>query len=395
MTGATHSGSVSVRGGRFTVATSGFADGPAQPLVRYLNDRGAAAVTMIQHPLVLEGPAEHRVTYFEDGEWVRTRELKRPSRPPYTYVLDPITPAKISRCDAWIGFNCLVTAQGLLMRRLGVVRRVVHWNVDFVPDRFGSRAMTRAYEWLDRQCCVRADGRVELSDAAFRGRLDAYHLDAASCPAELIPMGSWTAAAPKTSVDRLAEPHLVFLGHVVERMGLPLLLDVVEILRGRGRYVHTDVIGSGPALPGLQADAQRRGLSDAITWHGFIAEFADVERILAAACVALAPYETSGDSFSRFADPGKLKAYLGAGLPIVLTDVPPNARDLADHAGASVVPPDAHKFVDAIEELLDDPRRWEAGHHASLEYSRRFDWATMFDGSLPRVGLDVEVSKRN
>jgi len=379
--------SVRVPGGTFTVAASGFADGPAQPLVRYLNQHGAAAVTLIQHPLVAEGPAEHRVSHFEGGELVRTRVLKRPSRPPFTYALDPISPLRIGRSDVWVGFNCLATAQGLLMRRLGFVRHVIHWNVDFVPERFGANVMTRAYEWLDRQCCIRSEGRVELSDAAYRGRLSAYNLEAESCPAELIPMGSWTEEAPKTNAQRLVEPRIVFLGHIVERMGLPLLLDVVEILRDRGRVVHADVIGAGPVLSSLQADATRRGLTSLITWHGFVADYADVERILADACVALAPYETSADSFSRYADPGKLKAYLGAGLPILLTDVPPNAAELAEQAGACVVPPDASAFADAIERLIDDQRSWETRHRASLEYGRRFDWATMFTESLPRLGL--------
>jgi len=379
----------------FTVVASGFADGPAQPLVRYLNEHGAASVTLIQHPLVAEGPDEHRVSQFENGALLRAKVMHRPTRPPLTYVLDPITPVRINRSDAWIGFNCLATAQGLIARRLGLTRHVVHWNVDFVPNRFGPNAMTRAYEWLDRKCCVRSDGRVELSDAAYRGRLSAYGLSAHSCPAELIPMGSWTAAAPKASAQHLHEPRIVFLGHIVERMGLPLLLDVVEILRDRGRVVHADVIGSGPALPALQADAARRGLTSSITWHGFVAEYTDVERILAGACVALAPYETSGDSFSRYADPGKLKAYLGAGLPILLTDVPPNAGELAVHAGARVVPPDASAFADAVEGLIDNRALWETTHRASLLYGHRFDWATMFDRSLPRIGIETGSTLRH
>ena len=378
---------VSVLGGTFVVVASGFADGPAQPLVRFLNEHGAARVTVLAHPLVAEGPGEHRVEEFINGQRSRRRVLKRPNKPPFTYLFDPVSPFHIKRADAWIGFNCLATGQGLLRRRLGFVRRVIHWNVDFVPQRFGRNAMTTTYEWLDRLCCVRSDGRVELSSAAMDGRIAAYNLADVGCPAEIIPMGSWNQHAPKTSAVSLDEPRIVFLGHIVQRMGLPLLLDVVEILRDRGRTIPVDVVGGGPELPSLRQAAGQRALNDLITWHGFVSDFADVERVLAQATLALAPYETSEDSFSRFADPGKLKAYLGAGLPILLTDVPPNAGDLAERAGARVLPPDAVAFADAIERLVDDRTEWERCHAASLEYAHRFDWETMFSESLPRLGL--------
>ena len=119
-------------------------------------------------------------------------------------------------------------------------------------------------------------------------------------------------------------------------------------------------------------------------------DFAEVQRLLATAAVALAPYEMSETSFSRFADPGKLKAYLAAGLPILLTPVPPNADELADHGGATVLPPDPEAFADAVCRLLDDPADWERRHGAAVEHSLQFDWSTMLRRSLPRLGIAVD-----
>jgi glycosyltransferase involved in cell wall biosynthesis len=200
-------------------------------------------------------------------------------------------------------------------------------------------------------------------------------------------MGSWNAEAPKSSESSLDNPRVVFLGHIVERMGLPLLLDVVEILKDRGSEVRTDVIGGGPALAGLQLSASARGIDGHITWHGFLADFAAVETLLAGASIAVAPYETNESSFSRFADPGKLKAYLGAGLPILLTDVPPNAFELMQNAGASVLQPDAQTFADEIERLVSHRDEWSRRHRLSLEHAQRFDWENLFSESLPRLGI--------
>ena len=124
-----------------------------------------------------------------------------------------------------------------------------------------------------------------------------------------------------------------------------------------------------------------------VTIHGFVADFADVAMILSRAAIAVAPYEATGDSFSQFADPGKLKAYLGAGLPIVLTGVPPNAGDLAASGGAAIVAPDAGAFADEIERVLGHRDCWEKRHRAALAYATRFDWETLFASSLPAIGI--------
>ncbi|MFT3853909.1 MAG: glycosyltransferase [Ilumatobacteraceae bacterium] len=124
-----------------------------------------------------------------------------------------------------------------------------------------------------------------------------------------------------------------------------------------------------------------------VTFHGFLTDFADVQRVLADACVAVAPYEVSDDSFTRFADPGKLKAYLAAGLPILLTDVPPNAAELAEAGAAELLGPSPDDFARAISAMLDDEARWRRRHEAALAWRRRFDWAALFDAGLPDVGI--------
>ena len=387
------SSSVAIDGGSFIVVASGHADGPAQPLVRFLNDHRAARVSVLTHPLVPEGPGEHWFDQFIDGVAQGRRIRTLPNKPPFTYGFDPFVPFHIPRADAWIGFNCLATAQGLLRRRARLVRHVVHWNVDFVPQRFGASAMTAAYEWLDRRCCMRSDGRVELSEAAMGGRLDAYGLTRDDCPAEIIPMGAWNAESPKTSGANLANPRIVFLGHLVERMGLALLVETLAVLKSRGVDFRADIIGGGPLLSDVRLRCSDAGLGDVVTIHGFVADFADVARVLSEAVVAVAPYEVDEHSFSRFADPGKLKAYLGAGLPIVLTDVPPNADELSRLGGAVIVRPQPGAFADEIQTMLLDHALWQRRHQAALEYANRFDWDMLLSRSLPAVGIKLSDAR--
>jgi glycosyltransferase involved in cell wall biosynthesis len=364
----------------FAIVSNGFADGPAQALRDYLVARGADVVTVF-HPLTPEQGTTHLISGYAGGRQVDERRVRLPLRPPSSYALDPFVPLLPPRADVWFGFNPLACARGLAPRR---GRRVILWSVDFVPDRFGPGTLpTRVYDRLDRACCRRADARVELSAAARDGRNARHALNGEAAKAHVVPMGAWLDRVPTTGIDGYANRRVVFLGHLVERQGVDVLLDALA-----GCRVAADVVGTGPLEAALRERAAKLGLD--VTFHGYVVDHREVERILSAASVAVAPYRRSDDTFTRYADPGKLKAYAAAGLPIVLTDVPPNARELEGEAGADVVADEATALAAAIERSLSSPEGWRARREAALAYARRFDWNVLLGDLLDK--LDVNPS---
>lgn len=368
----------------YVIASNGFAEGPAQALRDYLLARGASVVTIF-HPLTPEQGTRHLVTRYEDGRAVQTRSIPVPVRAPASFAVDPLVPLLPPRARVWFGFNPLACARGLAARGTRRAERVILWSVDFVPDRFGAGTVpTRVYDAVDRMCCRRADGRVELSAAARDGRNARHHLSGDAARAHVVPMGAWLERVPTTSPDAAGRRRVAFLGHLVERQGVDTLLHALALLDD----VDADIVGSGPLEGALRAQAKELGLDARVTFHGYVPDHVDVERILAGASVAVAPYRASDDSFTRFADPGKLKAYLAAGLPIVLTDVPPNARELAAEAGAQLADDDARALANALAETLASPETWRTRREAALDYARRFDWSVLLVGVLE----DLDVS---
>ncbi|MBE9141492.1 glycosyltransferase family 4 protein [Nodosilinea sp. LEGE 07088] len=73
----------------------------------------------------------------------------------------------------------------------------------------------------------------------------------------------------KGSLSSLLHPIFLFVGHVIPRKGLPLLLEACASLQMRG---HTDytllVVGDGSQTSELQAFCQKSGLIDRIIWVG-------------------------------------------------------------------------------------------------------------------------------
>jgi glycosyltransferase involved in cell wall biosynthesis len=320
----------------------------------------------------------------EPGKAPVTRRVSLPFRPPYTYPLDLVVPRRAPAVDGWFGFNSLAAARGLMARRRHRADTVVYWCVDFVPARFGRGPLTRAYDALDRLCSTHADARFELSEAALEGRNDRHGIPTDElAPARVVPMGAWLERVPTTESEGHRARRVVFLGHLVPRQGVRLLLEALAQLDD----VEGDIIGRGPLEADLRREAERLGLGDRLRFHGFVEDYREVERLLSLASIAVAPYEPTQDSFSRYADPGKLKGYLAAGLPILLTDVPPNARDLERRGGAEIVPFSAEVLAHAIRRLLDAHEEWTRRRADALELAREFDWPTILEPAVASIGF--------
>jgi glycosyltransferase involved in cell wall biosynthesis len=357
---------------KVAIVSNGFADGPAQALRDYLVTRTVDVVTVF-HPLTPEQGRSHRIATYGAGAQIGERVVRFPLRPPASFALDPFVPLFPPRVDAWFGFNPLACARGFVAR----ADQVVLWSVDFVPDRFGRGTIaTRIYDRLDRLSCRRADARIELSEAARDARNRRHGLDGKAAHVHVVPMGAWIDRVPTTTEESFRRRRVVFLGHLVDRQGVATLLDALRQLNLRA-----DVIGTGPLEGGLREKAP------GVTFHGYVADHREVERLLSEAAVAVAPYRQTAATFTRYADPGKLKAYLAAGLPIVLTDVPPNAHELAVEAGAEIVADDAAALADGISRALDSPEQWRARRESALRYARRFDWNVLLGDLLEKLDL--------
>jgi glycosyltransferase involved in cell wall biosynthesis len=373
----------------FAIVANGFTDGPAQALRDYLVTQGAE-VFAVSHPLSREDGKRHVIRRYAEGLLEHERRVLVPLRPPLSFAVDSLIPLLPPRVDAWFGFNPLACGRGLVARAQRRASFVALWSVDFVPDRFGRKSpATALYDRLDRLCCNRADARIELSETARDERERRHDLQADAAPTHIVPMGAWLERAATTTPESFERKRVAYLGHLVPRQGVELLLEALEVLGRRGEPVSADVIGTGPLEADLRERAMQLGLRDTIRFHGFVANHREVERILAESSLGVAPYRPGHDTFTRYADPGKLKAYLAAGLPIVLTGVPPNARLLERAAGAEVVEYNAVALADAISAGLSSAGLWSERRAAARAYARQFDWATLLPELLQKLGLNA------
>lgn len=91
-------------------------------------------------------------------------------------------------------------------------------------------------------------------------------------PVTIVPFG--TAAGAYSELDQPkpdGTKQLLFVGRLVERKGIPYLIEAVDIL-AKQIPVNLSIVGSGPEEPRLKELARSRGLEQSITFHGRISQ---------------------------------------------------------------------------------------------------------------------------
>lgn len=372
----------------FAVVANGSENSPpARPLRDFLLAHGARRVTTVIHPLLVENGSDHWITRFDQSGTARRRRIRLPARPPLTYALDPFVPLDLEPVDAWLGINNLAAGRGLLQRRRGRARKVGYWAIDFSGDRFGASPLTRAYDAVDRLVGSHADARWEVSQAALDARTERLGLSPATmAPGRVMPMGAWLARVPQAPEDGFRTRKVIFLGHLVERQGVGLLLEALRLLGDRDVDFRAEIAGRGPLEDELRARSAKLGLAERVRFTGFVDDPDRLAEFVASAAVAVAPYDTEIESFTRYADPSKVRAYMAGGLPVVMTPVPPNSEELAREGSAELVAFEAGAMAAAIARALE-PDEWTRRRAAALDYMQRFDWDHLLGPALADLGF--------
>lgn len=274
------------------------------------------------------------------------------------------------RVDEYIGVDSLNATAGLLLRTVGLARRVVFWTIDYAPHRFESRSLNRLYLRLDRLCVERCTETWNLSprmEAARRER----HVAGAQ---RVVPMGA-TARAPRPPSH---PSRLVHMGSLLEKQGVQMAIRALPIVRSTVPDATLLVIGDGPYRPELETLAHELGLAGVVEFSGYVDDHEAVEQLIAESGVALATYDPQLVDFTYYADPGKIKTYLAAGVPVVATDVPWSAGWLASNGAGVVVHYDAEDVARGVLALLAD----RSARTAAVRLGALSDWSRIFDAAF-------------
>jgi glycosyltransferase involved in cell wall biosynthesis len=160
---------------------------------------------------------------------------------------------------------------------------------------------------------------------------------------------------PQPELKRGKQFLVGYVGVMGQQEGIPYLLQAAKIIKEKfGRTdIHYGLVGGGPELELLRAQAAQMGLADDVTFTGRVPD-AELLAMLNTADVCVNPdeYNPMNDKSTM----NKIMEYMALGKPIVQFDLA-EGRFSAQEASVYAKPNDAEDMARQIVALLDDPEK--------------------------------------
>jgi glycosyltransferase involved in cell wall biosynthesis len=337
---------------------------------------------------VVDGVRVHRFRYAPRGWETLTHDQTAPDRireRPWFLGLVPGYVAAGSRAAARLaktgGFDVVHAFWPIPQGVLGLAAKRAS-GLPLVSTFFGVELT-----WMEKQFpflapllrrIVRGSDAVTAISTYTAGRLEKQ---VPGVRPAIIPFGAAVDAPPAPppwTYDGTRPFELLFVGRLVERKGVHLLLDALATLPPERRVV-LRVVGDGPDRAKLEERAQRLGLGERAAFHGFVSKNELQARLAGCdAFVLPAVIDAKGDT---------------EGLGVVLIEAMSYARPaIASAAGGIVdivrdgrngwlVPPgDAPALAAAITAAMDDPARArQLGLNGRADVEANFAWDVIAD----------------
>ena len=291
------------------------------------------------------------------------------------------------RWDFYIGVDGLSSFSGIILRALGMVRKVVYWSTDFVPNkRFNSGLMNTIYQEVNKYSLKKCDHAWNLSPRMSEGRAKLLGWTSEEFSKQIVvPWGVWSEKRGLVPLEKINPYTLVFLGHLLEKQGVQLVLKAVPKIVQEIPDFQFLVIGTGPYEEKLKQMVKDLRIEKYVTFTGLIKSHDEVDDLMSQCALAAAPYDITKDTWTYWADPGKFKNYFATSLPVILTPVSYNAMEIHKRHCGIVINYDKDEFAKAVCSLMLNKDLLQEYRFNAYEYSLKFDWSKIFNYAFSTV----------
>lgn len=355
-------------------------------LYDYLVGKKAKLVTKMNFPL----PELPYLKHLEITTNAKGREIEREIRksmykpPSFAYLFQSLQLLFIVgrsgySYDVVIAQDSLLAFLSLFLRLFGKAKKVIFYSHGIDKTRFSNDLFNNLYRLFDTVAAKNADFNCFLSKkmAVIRKNQGIDEKRLFWIPSS-IPVSS---VARKTSV---VNKKIVFLGTVDKKNGADKLVEMIELVRRKVPSATLDVMGNGSYFDELKSEIQKRGLEKHIHLLGQL-KFTEFGPKLTNYAVGIAPYTSSLDNLTPLSDSLKMRIYLAAGLPVVITAGFHFSDEIVEHKLGFAIEDNAKSFAKAIIALLENRTLNQETRKRALAYSEKYDLHKFYQEAFARV----------
>jgi len=375
----------------YAIITHRLFTGAGQDLYRFLKKNNANYVLLVQHGFSSAPDRKTTFTEFNNNEETTIECLD------YKFLPDSIVYIKDflysffgvffnkNKFDLIVGCGGFNAFCALLLKWTGKCKKVVFYTIDYAPNRFNNIILNKIYHLIDKICVKYCDQTWNLSPRMAEGREQNNNMPIEKYDKQkVVPIGVWLEDLPKIN-KKYERKTLVFVGHLLEKQGVQLVLRAIPEITKKIKDFNFIIVGSGEYESELKKLVKELSIDEYVEFKGAIHDSKKLNEILGKSHLAVAMYDRKKDTYTYYADPTKLKTYLAMGLPIILTDVPHNAKEIELHKCGKIIKYNIKSIIEAITELMTYEKILKEYSRNAREYIKQFDWNVIFYKSLRRV----------
>ncbi len=289
------------------------------------------------------------------------------------------------KTDIFFGVDNLNAFSGIILRKMGKVEKVVYYVIDYVPNRFNNSLLNKIYNKIDEICVKYSDQTWNLSDQMAierekRGLSKKYLNNQITVPVGCNPL--------KTNT-KVRKNLLVFLGILSKDQGIENLIKAMPKILNENSDVKLRIIGSGNEMERIKKLSKYLDIDKSVEFLGFIKENKEVDKLLQECRVGIAPYLLSKNSFKYYTDPGKIKTYLGAGLPIVMSDISNIAKVIRDRKAGIIINDKIDEIAQAVNSIFSNVREYDKLQKNAFALSKEYSWKNIFNKAFESLEKNV------
>ncbi len=343
--------------------------GPPHALVTYLKQQ-QVAVAYIEHPLTYSADRRSRLEVWQGNQLLTEQTLPNwGSNQIINYLKDffltlifVARASQLASFDRFIGVDSLSTLAGLWLRPFFKWRQVIAYNVDYAEHRFSSQLVNRLYRWADRYTTRASDKIWCITKRIIKVR---RQLGRQAADIILVPNGVTIASVNQAGRH---DQGLIYVGNLESEKGIESIVDSLA----QFPELKLTIYGEGSIEAELKQQVKVAKLTDQITFAGRV-DHPTVLQNLAQYTIGIALYNQD-QGYTHYCDPLKVKEYLAAGLPVIMTDVPELAELVKEHQ-VGVVISQLTQLPAALKTALDEA---PAMAKRALALRDQFDWQQIF-----------------
>jgi glycosyltransferase involved in cell wall biosynthesis len=265
---------------------------------------------------------------------------------------------------------------------------VVYWTADYFPRRFQNEILNRLAISADVINTLLSEYVWDLTQAITEARRQKgarFGQDKVFIVPHVV-----TDEEFASDLSPCGQPDsLIYVGQLSPEYGFQLILEALPAVIRERPGTKLSVTSYKPLPDALQEALRGTDVQTHINFMGYIKDTSHFGTVLQKHRIGLAPYKPDPLSWKNFVDASKAKTYMARGLPVIITRVPPIAREIEEAGAGIVIGYDRAELVEAILRLLHDEEFYQQCRVNAFNMAQRYRADRVFLDVFSRMGFSV------